>query len=90
LDVGADRTDLSVYHYKGLIDDLRVYDCAPDANELYPQVDPRGHWELDEQTGGTINITAAPARAAVVVWSAGLAKNWGPAVGAFFRSINRN
>jgi len=90
LDIAADRTDSSARFYRGLIDDLCVYDCAPDANQVYPQVDPIGHWKLDEQTGGSISIVAAPAKAAIVVWPAGDAENWTPAVGAFFRSIKRN
>jgi hypothetical protein len=90
LDIGADRTDSSAYSYSGLIDDLCVYDCAPDVNQVYPQVDPIGHWKLDEQTGGAITIVAAPAKAAIVLWPAGGAENWTPAGGAFFRSIKRN
>jgi cytoskeletal protein CcmA (bactofilin family) len=40
---------------------------------------------------GNINITAAPAKTAIVVWSeAGVAEKWGQATGAFFRSIERN
>jgi hypothetical protein len=86
LDIGVDRGNA----YKGLIDDLRVYDCAPDAAQTYPSSDPIGHWKLDEQPAGTINITAAPPKTAIVIWPAASAQNWGSAAGAFFRSIERN
>ena len=37
-----------------------------------------------------VNITAAPAIASIETWSApGVPRRWGPAAGAFFRSIER-
>jgi hypothetical protein len=86
LDIGIDRGNA----YKGLIDDLRVYDCAPEGGQVYPASDPIGYWKLDEQPGGTIKITAAPSKTAIVIWPAASAQNWGSAAGAFFRSIERN
>jgi hypothetical protein len=89
LNIGADRNALSNYVYKGLIDDVRIYDCAPDANETYPSVDPIAHWKLDEP-GANVNVTAVPSKTAIVLWSeAGVAEKWGQAAGAFFRSIER-
>jgi hypothetical protein len=89
LNIGADRAASSSYAYKGLIDDVRIYDRAPDANETYPSVDPVGHWKLDEQ-GANVNVTAAPNKTAVVVWSgSGDREHWNSAAGAFFRSIER-
>ncbi|MHC4659404.1 MAG: LamG domain-containing protein [Planctomycetota bacterium] len=90
LNIGVDRTALPGYVYKGLIDDIRIYDCAPDPNETYPSDNPVGHWELDEQGSGNITITVDPSKTAIVVWSeTGIAENWGSAGGAFFRSIER-
>jgi hypothetical protein len=86
LDIGIDRGNA----YKGLIDDLRVYDCAPEVGQVYPASDPISYWKLDEQPGGTIKITAAPSKTAIVIWPAASAQNWGSAAGAFFRSIERN
>jgi len=80
-------------YWDGLIDDVRIYDRALDANDIYPtpsEVGLVGHWKLDEQGTGDISITAAPSKAAIVVWSeAGVAEKWGQAAGAFFRSIER-
>ncbi len=88
--IGADRTTSINYVYKGLIDDIRIYDRPPDANETYPSVNPIGHWMLDEDGGDRTTITAAPSKTAIVVWSqAGVAENWGQTAGAFFRSIKR-
>ncbi len=90
LNIGVDRTALPSHVYEGLIDDIRVYDCAPDANETYPSVNPVGHWELDEAGSGNISITAAPSKTAIVVRpEAGVTEKWGQAAGAFFRSIER-
>jgi len=89
--IGADRAASTNYVYKGLIDDIRIYDRAPDANETYPLVNPIGQWKLDEDGGDTTTIITAPSKTAIVVWSqAGVAENWGQAAGAFFRSIKRN
>lgn len=79
--------------WDGLIDDVRIYDRALDANDIYPPVDGLPgeilHWRLDER-GCNVAVTAAPTKAAVVVWSAaGARENWGQAAGAFFRSIKR-
>jgi hypothetical protein len=89
LNVGADRTASSSYVYKGLIDDVRVYNRVPDANEVYPQTGLVGHWKLDEGGSSTVDITAAPLKTAIVVWPSGPAANWSSAGGAFFRSIER-
>jgi len=89
LNIGTDRTASSGYVYKGQIDDIRIYDRAPDANEIYPTSGLLGHWKLDEQGGGNISITASPSKAAIVVWPTGVAEKWGQAGGAFYRSIER-
>ena len=90
LNIGVDRTALPSHVYGGLIDDIRIYNRAPDANETYPSVNPVGHWKLDEDGSSNVSITAAPSRTAIVVWPGGVAENWGSAAGAFFRSIKRN
>ena len=97
LNIGADRTGSSSYLYEGLIDDVRIYDAAAapaDANHVYatdypPGENLIGHWELDE-AGCDVDITAAPCKTALMIWSAGgLAEKWEQAGGAFFRSISR-
>ncbi len=95
LNIGADRTASSSYVYGGLIDDIRVYNRALDANEVPspPNGDPNliGHWKFDE-VGSTVNITAAPEKTAIWIWSEedpDNKQNWGQAAGAFFRSIRR-
>jgi hypothetical protein len=96
LNIGADRTATSNYYvYKGLIDDLRIYDRALDANDIYPPKNGLagliGHWKMNEAGSNNITITAAPSKTAIIVWStSGLAEKWGQADGAFFRSIVRN
>jgi hypothetical protein len=90
LNIGAERTASPSYLYRGFVDDIRIYNCAPDANETYPQVAPIGHWKLDEAGGGHINITAAPSKTAILVWSQeGVEEKWGQVSEAFFRSIER-
>ena len=77
----------------GLIDDVRTYSRVLDANDVYPPSDGLpglvGHWKLDER-GSNIVVTAAPAKAAVEIWSeTGDTQKWGQAAGAFFKSIER-
>jgi len=85
--------DTKSKYWDGLIDDVRIYDCALDANEIYPVPSEAGlvaHWRLDEQ-GSNVAITAAPSKTAVVVWSAeDVEEKWAQATGAFFRSIRRD
>ena len=80
-------------YWDGLMDDVRIYNRALDPNEIYPPIDGLaglvGHWELDEDGGSNVSITAAPSRTAIVVWPGGVEENWGSAAGAFFRSIKR-
>lgn len=90
LNIGVDRTALSSYVYKGLIDDIRIYDRAPATGETYPSAGLIGHWKLDE-VGCNVTITAEPSKTAIVLWSQeGIAEKWGQAAAAFFRSIERN
>jgi len=92
LNIGADRTASSDYVYKGLIDDVRVYNQAPDGNDVYPSDDGLiGHWDMDE-AGSKVTITAAPEKTAIWIWSEvdpDKKQKWGQAAGAFFRSIRR-
>ena len=79
------------YYFNGLIDDVRIYNCAVDANDIKPPSDAGlvGHWKFDE-SGSSITVTAAPAKTAILVWSAtGIEEKWGQAAGAFFKSIQR-
>ncbi|MBN2457035.1 MAG: hypothetical protein JXB29_10970 [Sedimentisphaerales bacterium] len=89
LNIGAERTASPSYLYKGLIDEILVYDRAPDVNETYPSSDPIAYYKLDDG-GSNMMITADPSRTAVIVWSdGGIEQKWGQAAGAFFRSIER-
>jgi cytoskeletal protein CcmA (bactofilin family) len=91
--IGVDRTGYSTYVYKGLIDDVRVYNRVLDVNDVYPPRDGLagliGHWKLDE-ADPVVTVTAAPTRTAIICWSQdGTRQRWGQAAGAFFRSIQR-
>ncbi|MFC1738951.1 LamG-like jellyroll fold domain-containing protein [Planctomycetota bacterium] len=82
-------------YWDGLIDDVRIYNYALDASQIKPNTMPGGagliaHWKLDGQDNSTISMTAAPTKAAVVVWSEEeVAENWSPSADAFYRSIER-
>jgi len=81
-------------YWAGLIDDVRIYNWALSADDIYPPTDGLSglvsHWKLDEQGSCNIMIVAAPSNSAIVAWSAeGVAEKWGPSAGAFFRSIQR-
>jgi len=92
--MGADRTVSSTYVYKGLIDDVRIYNRALDVNDVYPPRDGLagllGHWKLDE-VGSSITVTGEPCKTAILIWSSGgaVAEKWEQTAGAFFRSIQR-
>jgi len=91
LNIGVDRIATSGCVYKGLIDEVRIYNRAPDGNDpLPPDASLAGYWRLDGSSGN-MTITAAPLKAAVFAWSAaGVAEKWSPAPDAFFRGIRRN
>jgi hypothetical protein len=77
--------------FRGLIDDVRIYNHVLDANDIPPTgLDGLvGHWKLDE-SGSSIAVTAAPSKTAIVLWSeAGQLQKWGQAAGAFFARIER-
>jgi hypothetical protein len=83
-------------YWDGLVDDFRIYSRVLEANEisnLYQHIDVSGglllHWELDEDGGSNNVIIASPEKTAILVWKSGVAQKWGPAAGAFFRSIER-
>ncbi len=84
LQIGCERNFL---YFNGLIDDVRIYNCVLDANDVDAGL--VGHWKLDE-SGGSVTVTAAPAKTAILVWSTeGIEEKWGQAAGAFFKSIQR-
>jgi hypothetical protein len=98
LNIGTDRTALPSHVYKGLIDEVRIYDCVLDADAISriyngipdPNNIPIGYWKLDESGGSSITVTAAPLKAAIILQSEeGNEEKWGQAAGAFFRSIDR-
>lgn len=91
--IGANtwRSDPLGNFFGGIIDDVRIYNRALDANDIYPipsEAGLVGHWKLDG-SGCNVTITAAPLKTAIVVWPGGVAENWGTAAGAFFKSITR-
>jgi len=93
--IGVDRTASPAYLYKGLIDDIRIYNRVLDVNDIYLPRDGLsgliGHWRLDESGSSSITITAAPTKTAILIWSSGaaIARKWEQTAGAFFRSIQR-
>ncbi|MHC4069885.1 MAG: LamG domain-containing protein [Planctomycetota bacterium] len=81
-------------YWAGLVDDIRIYNWALSADDIYPPTDGLSglvsHWKMDEQGFYNIMIVAAPSDSAIVAWSEeGVAEKWGPSAGAFFRSIER-
>jgi hypothetical protein len=76
--------------FKGLIDELKIYDSSAADGNVNPPGNLIGYWALDGSSGN-MTITAAPLKAAVFAWSAaGVAEKWSPAQDAFFRGIRRN
>jgi hypothetical protein len=89
LNIGVDRTGSSSYTYKGLIDELAIYDqAAAGANDI--PLGLIGSWNFDKSGTGMVNINAMPNKTAVIVWSGSTAMRWTQAGGAFFRTIRRN
>ena len=81
-------------YWTGLIDDVRIYNWALSADDIYPPTDGLSgllsHWKLDEQGFYNVMIVAAPSNSAIVAWSEeGVAEKWSPSAKAFFRSIQR-
>jgi hypothetical protein len=83
-------------YWNGWIDDVRVYNCALDIDEIRcvrdglpdPNHIPIGHWEMDE-SGSNVTITAAPEKTAILIGPEDNQERWSQAAGAFFRSIKR-
>lgn len=91
LNIGVNRLATSSYTYKGLIDDLAVYNqAAAGANDIPAGL--IGSWNFDKSGSGTVTVNAMPNKVAIVVWSGSpsAATRWGQAGGAFFRTIRRN
>ncbi len=82
--------------WDGLIDDVRIYDQALTGGQILfvkqgwsaGLPNPIAHWRLDAD-GMDGQITADPAQAALLVWSDDSLVLWSPAVGAFFKTIDR-
>ncbi|MBN1359925.1 MAG: hypothetical protein JW993_05005 [Sedimentisphaerales bacterium] len=82
--------------WDGHVADVQIYDQALSAgqvwwlaqNYLNGLPDAIAHWGFDE-SGMEVQITADPAKAAIVVWPGGNRTRWSPAAGAFFKSIQR-
>jgi hypothetical protein len=95
LNIGADRTASPDHVYQGWMDDVRIYNGAlseTEVNTLAWWGDVAGalaHYRLDGD-GSALEVAAAPARSAIVVWPAGAREHWSPAAGAFYRSLRRN
>jgi hypothetical protein len=90
LNIGGDMTASSSYVFKGLIDELKIYDSSAADGSINPPNPPIGYWSLDKTGSGAVNIVAAPNKAAIVAWSGSNAVRWGQAGGAFYRYIKRN
>ncbi|MDO8303422.1 MAG: LamG-like jellyroll fold domain-containing protein, partial [Sedimentisphaerales bacterium] len=92
LNIGADMTASSSYVFKGLIDELKIYDSSATDGSVTPPGSLIGYWSFDKSGTGMVNVYAAPHKTAVIVWSGSpsTATRWGQAGGAFFRTITRN
>ncbi len=101
LNIGAERDPASRPGYRGLLDEIRIYNGAlgaPDIQRLAALQNigsaPIGRWALDE-TGSTLTVTSQPTTAAIVLpvndpLNPGvMGQHWSPAGGAFFKSIRR-
>jgi hypothetical protein len=100
LNIGTDRTASSDYMYRGLLDEVRIYNTAiiPDDvsrlayRKAWPLVVDSSHligyWTFDE-SGARMTVSADPVRAAMITWPGGTRTNWSPAAGAFFKKVTR-
>lgn len=89
LNIGADRTGSSTYVYKGLLDDVRVYNRTLTAAEVAAMpMDASliGHWTFDAIGESRVHAIANPRRASIIDENGA---NWGPAADAFFKSVRR-
>jgi cytoskeletal protein CcmA (bactofilin family) len=85
-------------YWNGLIDDVRVYNVALDANDINSIKNGAditsgliAHWKLDEDGQREVVVTAAPAKTAIWCWSqSGDKQRWAQAAGAFYKVIRRN
>lgn len=83
-------------HWDGCMSDVRIYDQALNDGQVLALSqhlsaglpNPITHWELNE-SGTAGQITADPAKAAVVVWPGANRTRWSPAAGAFFKAVSR-
>ncbi len=93
LKIGADRTGSGSYVYQGRLDDVRIYARALDAAEVASPPDGDasliGHWTFDATDGSQMHVAADPVRAAIETLDGTNVRHWGPAAGAFFRSVRR-
>ncbi len=88
--IGVDRPG-GACQYKGLLDDVRVYNRALTEEEVSALPDDAsliGHWAFDG-SGSQVNIVASPTKAAIAAWYSGTWTHWSPAAGAFFKRIDR-
>ncbi|MDD5459953.1 MAG: LamG domain-containing protein [Phycisphaerae bacterium] len=85
LNIGVDRTASSNFVYKGLIDDLRIYNVALTPAQIGQTTGLIGYWKFDEGLSNSFAVTVAPAKSALLVNNT----RWGQAAGSFFRSIEK-
>ena len=97
----GENAQQSERYWNGMIDDVRVYSRGLSAGEVNTikaggtVADPNnlivGHWELDDEGGCEVEITAAPCKTAIMTWSSPTEANkWEQVGNAFFRSITRD
>jgi len=91
----GENAQVSGRYWNGYIDDVQIYNRALDTTEIGTIKSGStlsglvAHWTFDE-TGSSINITASPAKAAVLLWKEnGDVSKWTQAASAFYRSIER-
>src|SRR3989339_772786 len=83
--IGARNTILASTYWQGLIDDVKIYNVARDANQIRRDYEsgppPVAHWKMDEKTGDTAYDTAGtnngdlagacPGAATCPIWTQG-------------------
>src|SRR3989339_494148 len=83
--IGARNTILASTYWQGIIDDVKIYNTARDANQIRRDYEsgppPVAHWKMDEKTGDTAYDTAGtnngdlagacPGAATCPIWTQG-------------------
>jgi hypothetical protein len=100
LNFGAAAAVSSTTMYKGLLDQVRIYNEGANLTDVSILAAQKtgtlslhassllGCWSFDE-SGEQVTVSADPMKAALVTWPDGNKTNWSPAAGAFFKRISK-